>query len=1345
VLSIALASSTPASAQQPSWEELGPANLGGRVSALAVDPANAAHWIAGTTGGGLWQTHDSGSHWSPLTLWLASVPISALTIDQADPNRMIAGTGTIDDAGALQGGIGLLGTRNGGATWNVENTDVGGSFVSSLLIWPGDSLRVLVATDLGIRLSTDGGASYHAVLDGHAVSTLARDPHHADTIYASARSGLWRSTDRGDSWALLTAWPLLSSDTFGAGTTAVALSASTPNLVYATVQVLGTFNNTSRALLLRSTDGGASFIERTAPPQFCPGPRSCGFAHTLIVDAGNSQRLLVGGDRLSRSLDGGATWNVVNGMRGVHQLAQTAALTIASGRVGVAALASGWPAAERRNTGLAISGITSLDVSKDAAPRILAATADTGTALLEPSPAPWRLIFGADQPTGPARFDPFNSSRILASFQFGELYRSDDNGATFQPAQSGIDLSQPAAPNAPLVPSPLENGVWYTGRLQVFTTLNAGAPWQVYQPPGFPEVGVIATSPVVAGRVYFSPLVGGAIYKADASTTDVDQLMVADDPQLRIESVFLDPGAQNMLYAAGLSGSDQGGRVFKSANFGATWINITPPNLAPASSIIKDRYGALYVGARDGVWRSGNDGYSWTKYTSGLFAGAVTALNAGGGWLYAGTSGRGVFRIRELPLVSIESTPPGVRFTVDGVERDGPYLAYWEPNSAHQVGVVTKNTADVREEFLGWADGGPVNRTVTASATGSWLMAGLKRSFRLTGASTPSAGGTIAFAPASTDGFYPERSFVKVIPVPAADYRVAGFAGDVSGDEGLIAYASMDRPRAVEARFEPLRMTISSNPAGLTLNVDGAGAVAPATFQWTDHSTRIVSAPEIVGAGSYNPVLAFDGWTDLRPRTHALLVTRDTFMTDLTANYLTTVRGVVVPAGGARVLTTPGAEDAPKMAALRMTGDGGSAIPAMLQFVRGTVRGAINQELVLAPSAPRTWTNVYVRQDADGRDGRIRLALFNPGPAAASIGVLLRAAGGNVQAAKLDAMTVPAGAHVTAWLDELMLLPTSFNSLLTLIASQPIVSQVFSVRGNWRADYVLDPILLAPFAAGDYGVPGDARVQVVVRQPQTTYRLVLFNPGFSALAGTVNFHDAAGAALALNLSSGPATGSSYALQPGGFVELTFSTPSGATPDTMQVRVTPAAGQPAPMLQLTGEHLAGSVNGADTYLPSAIPPSAVTRSFRIPIDRALREASIILTNTSPFQVNAAVQLRGLNNTLISSASVTVAAQSQVVVDSATVSAPANAAGVLTIQTDIPVHGVGYLSFTNERGHRLVAGFPAVTDQTPEPYAALAIDGDSWRSQWWFINRAATAAQTLLDFRGYKAASVYFAVQ
>src|SRR5882724_5518274 len=81
----------------PTWTSLGPqpianlrnfvnggnhvwGNAGGRVTALAVSPTNAAIAYAGPAGGGVWKTIDSGTTWLPTTDAQASLAIGALAI-----------------------------------------------------------------------------------------------------------------------------------------------------------------------------------------------------------------------------------------------------------------------------------------------------------------------------------------------------------------------------------------------------------------------------------------------------------------------------------------------------------------------------------------------------------------------------------------------------------------------------------------------------------------------------------------------------------------------------------------------------------------------------------------------------------------------------------------------------------------------------------------------------------------------------------------------------------------------------------------------------------------------------------------------------------------------------------------------------------------------------------------------------------------------------------------------------------------------------------------------------------------------------------------------------------------
>lgn len=216
------------SAQEPAWEEIGPFSVGGRVSALAVDAEDPGLILAGTLAGGIWRSTDGGRNWVPVSLWLSSTPISAVAVDPADPKTIYAGTGSLSDTGLGNAALGVIKSTDGGVSWTAPELAGPLAFVSTVLLWPGDSNRVLLGTDLGVRVSTDSGQRYRDVLVGTTVSTLVKDPLASGTVVASTHSGLFRSDDQGETWTFVGPWPLAGSDTFGAGTSALALSGRSP-------------------------------------------------------------------------------------------------------------------------------------------------------------------------------------------------------------------------------------------------------------------------------------------------------------------------------------------------------------------------------------------------------------------------------------------------------------------------------------------------------------------------------------------------------------------------------------------------------------------------------------------------------------------------------------------------------------------------------------------------------------------------------------------------------------------------------------------------------------------------------------------------------------------------------------------------------------------------------------------------------------------------------------------------------------------------------------------------------------------------------------------------------------
>ncbi len=77
----------------------------GRVTSLVTDPTTSATVYAGSAGGGVWKSINSGSTWSALTDTQASLAIGALAID-ASGKVLFAGTGEDNDCIDCQPGVG---------------------------------------------------------------------------------------------------------------------------------------------------------------------------------------------------------------------------------------------------------------------------------------------------------------------------------------------------------------------------------------------------------------------------------------------------------------------------------------------------------------------------------------------------------------------------------------------------------------------------------------------------------------------------------------------------------------------------------------------------------------------------------------------------------------------------------------------------------------------------------------------------------------------------------------------------------------------------------------------------------------------------------------------------------------------------------------------------------------------------------------------------------------------------------------------------------------------------------------------------------------------------------------
>ena len=240
------------------WRCIGPVVQGGRVADIEGVPGRPYTFYAAFASGGLWRTENNGLSFEPLFDDQPTVVMGDLALDPRNPDTLWVGTGEPNSSRSSYGGYGIFRSDDGGETWRAMGL-VEGDRIARIVVDPRDSNRVYVAV-LG-RLYTSGGArGVYRTLDGGETWTrvlhvddrtgfadLVQDPKDPDVLYAAAwdrlrrpwnmeesgpGSGLWKSTDGGDTWNRL-------EDGFPrgdrVGRIGLAVAPSRPDTIYAVV------------------------------------------------------------------------------------------------------------------------------------------------------------------------------------------------------------------------------------------------------------------------------------------------------------------------------------------------------------------------------------------------------------------------------------------------------------------------------------------------------------------------------------------------------------------------------------------------------------------------------------------------------------------------------------------------------------------------------------------------------------------------------------------------------------------------------------------------------------------------------------------------------------------------------------------------------------------------------------------------------------------------------------------------------------------------------------------------------------------------------------------------------
>jgi photosystem II stability/assembly factor-like uncharacterized protein len=240
------------------FRNIGPTVMSGRITDVDVNPNDPTEFYAAYASGGLWYTNNNGISFSPVFDKEASMIIGDIAVDWKNKTVWV-GTGENNSSRSSYAGTGIYKSADGGKTWNWMGLPES-HHIGRIIIHPTDGNTVWIAAmghlyspnkERGVYKTVDGGKTWKQTLaidENTGAIELDINPKDPNVLYSAMwkrerrawnfveggkTSGIYKSTDGGNNWTLISTEGSGFPAGEGVGRIGLAVYPQDPNIVYA--------------------------------------------------------------------------------------------------------------------------------------------------------------------------------------------------------------------------------------------------------------------------------------------------------------------------------------------------------------------------------------------------------------------------------------------------------------------------------------------------------------------------------------------------------------------------------------------------------------------------------------------------------------------------------------------------------------------------------------------------------------------------------------------------------------------------------------------------------------------------------------------------------------------------------------------------------------------------------------------------------------------------------------------------------------------------------------------------------------------------------------------------------